>query len=411
MFAMLKRSDMIQMMVQTMRFALFTIVLCELAVKTNGLNDSSINVQNLELMTHDLNERKPSWMMTNAHLSGVGHSGIPSIQARRDLIVGGYKVAASSRPYMVGLLIQSAMNPTEQGSKTVCGGVYIGSKESFHFILTAGHCIESNQTSISAFFKTNQLTKFNSAPRGHFLNELYRKYIHAGFNIHNYTNDIGLLIFKQNNFSSPAPAVLGSSETHLRGGEVATMAGYGYTSSLQTSSDDVLRQVKLRIMSSNKCLSFFSKTKVALDPESELCTIKDTKGPCRGDSGGPLLIKRNGSEVVVGLVSWTYGCPDRIHFPSVYSRVSAHEKWIRSIVNSTVGRSDFLRFHEKPTTFDSGTIDSEDLIFMKSDEFASMAVDYIPYLWTSSGELGSSSRVNVGLALFFIVIHIRVQYG
>ena len=57
-------------------------------------------------------------------------------------------------------------------------------------------------------------------------------------------------------------------------------------------------------------------------------------GPCRGDSGGPLLsLDSNFRSVLRGIVSFgDTKCDGEI--PGIYTRVSRYVRWIRSVIDS-----------------------------------------------------------------------------
>ena len=52
---------------------------------------------------------------------------------------------------------------------------------------------------------------------------------------------------------------------------------------------------------------------------------------CSGDSGGPLILKSGNIHLLVGIVSWGYGCA-QAEYPGVYARVSSSYNWIKTTV-------------------------------------------------------------------------------
>lgn len=53
----------------------------------------------------------------------------------------------------------------------------------------------------------------------------------------------------------------------------------------------------------------------------------------QGDSGGPMVIKYNGTWIQAGIVSFGIGCA-LPKIPGVYARVSEYEEWIKSEIIS-----------------------------------------------------------------------------
>ena len=60
-----------------------------------------------------------------------------------------------------------------------------------------------------------------------------------------------------------------------------------------------------------------------------ICAGKKGVDSCHGDSGGPLVCIDNNKPVVVGVVSFGYGCGDRT-VTGVYAKVTNYIKWIKA---------------------------------------------------------------------------------
>lgn len=52
-----------------------------------------------------------------------------------------------------------------------------------------------------------------------------------------------------------------------------------------------------------------------------------------GDSGGP-LVADYGVPVLIGVISW--GVPCSVGYPDVYTRISAYQSWIDSVLTSNI---------------------------------------------------------------------------
>mmetsp|Transcript_15518 Transcript_15518/g.22693 ORF Transcript_15518/g.22693 Transcript_15518/m.22693 type:complete len:303 (+) Transcript_15518:2-910(+) len=126
-------------------------------------------------------------------------------------------------------------------------------------------------------------------------------------------------------------------------GDLLTIMGWGWMDSLNDEKATTLQEVDLNYLPPEKCQVMSgqvgSQTYSMGDflTDSMMCADAIGKDSCRGDSGGPLIIKDvNGgddpaNDIQVGIASWGFGCavPD---FSSVYARVSSQSKWIKETV-------------------------------------------------------------------------------
>lgn len=69
--------------------------------------------------------------------------------------------------------------------------------------------------------------------------------------------------------------------------------------------------------------------------QQQLCSGVKTggKGPCLGDSGGPLLWSMKTAPnkwYQIGIVSWCFEPCGNPHYPAVYTKVSSYIDWINS---------------------------------------------------------------------------------
>ena len=131
-------------------------------------------------------------------------------------------------------------------------------------------------------------------------------------------------------------------------GALVTVMGWGLTEEEdENSASPVLKRADLNVISNDECEN--SKSGLLYDSyqglieDDMLCAGTLGSDSCQGDSGGPLIqTDSNGNDLLVGVVSWGYGCanPD---FPGVYSRVSYFTDWIESNVcaRATTPPSDF----------------------------------------------------------------------
>ncbi|KAH9396279.1 Transmembrane protease serine 11D [Tyrophagus putrescentiae] len=94
-----------------------------------------------------------------------------------------------------------------------------------------------------------------------------------------------------------------------------------------------LQTVKLPIIANAQCQKMFADAgHFKFIRDSFLCAgyPQGGKDSCEGDSGGPLMIEKNGVWTLVGTVSHGIKCAEP-NMPGVYMKTFAYLDWIRGI--------------------------------------------------------------------------------
>jgi len=104
----------------------------------------------------------------------------------------------------------------------------------------------------------------------------------------------------------------------------------------------ILQSVKVNILPDKTCQNAYKNN---FHAETELCAggkYNLGKDACQGDSGGPLICLKNNEPILVGIVSWGYGCGQK-EYPGVYTRVSKFMNWITFHIGNQQQSKDFSR--------------------------------------------------------------------
>ena len=115
---------------------------------------------------------------------------------------------------------------------------------------------------------------------------------------------------------------------------MATAIGWGRRlDGVDQRSTNILQKVDVPILDNAVCQRWFNegtKKRVTIG-NGIMCAGYEAGGKdsCNGDSGGPLMIKRDGRQVVVGVVSTGIDCA-LPKLPGIYTRVNHYLKWIKS---------------------------------------------------------------------------------
>jgi secreted trypsin-like serine protease len=226
----------------------------------------------------------------------------------RRRIVGGEPTDIKIHPWQVALQFEGTF---------FCGGSIIAQK----WILTAAHCFEDSSRSTDWRFKAGA-TDYSRAG-GWF--EPERIILHEDYKGKpTYENDIALVKLKV----APAGRVipLASASITVPVGQPLEVTGWGATAEGGSGSNTLMKAI-VPVVSNSECNA----------PGSYNGTIKDGMmcaghreggiDSCSGDSGGPLVWRTSDGPVLVGVVSFGYGCARQLKY-GVYTRVNAFRDWI-----------------------------------------------------------------------------------
>ncbi|MCX6107805.1 MAG: serine protease [Proteobacteria bacterium] len=229
-------------------------------------------------------------------------------------VIGGSRVVAA-QPYIVGL--------SEEASKGsfFCGGTYLGG----NVVLTAAHCVANLSGQVYASIGVASADAAQKAPFAKVVGVVvHPDWGHVG----DRDGDVALLFLDKAATGLPSvPGIELDRVGVLGSGETLTAIGFGTISSIGVVMPGDLRQTDLQPVALNDCRSKSAFYKAL--SERQMCAAGTTDGQdtCNGDSGGPLIAKRGGKAVLVGIISFGDGCGQRLK-PGVYARVAAFSKWI-----------------------------------------------------------------------------------
>ncbi|XP_015597342.1 trypsin-7-like [Cephus cinctus] len=108
-----------------------------------------------------------------------------------------------------------------------------------------------------------------------------------------------------------------------------TVAGWGQVSETLIQPS-VLRKTTVKLSDGDFCRNAYAKWNLSIHEEFQFCagSRDEVTGVCDRDTGGPLFLKN--SKVIVGVISWRYGCglPE---YPTVYVRLSSYIEWMSQV--------------------------------------------------------------------------------
>nr|ALX00077.1 serine protease snake [Melanoplus sanguinipes] len=250
------------------------------------------------------------------------------------LIVGGIKTGPREFPHMAVIGYGE-----ENAIEWMCGGSLISET----YILTAAHCLNSNEKGPARWVRLGDVNLDGSNPDSNPQQvAVAERVAHPGYAPPSRYDDVALLRLARavafDAYTRPACLHVATQLPAAVG--VATGFGKIEFASAATSKD--LLKVRLPFIPHGQCEAAYAADRGSrrladgIREASMLCAgePKGGKDTCQGDSGGPLQVSLQEPYCMYGLVGVTsFGkfCGFQ-NSPAVYSRVSHYVPWIESVV-------------------------------------------------------------------------------
>lgn len=228
-------------------------------------------------------------------------------------IIGG-EVSTASYSWMVSL---------QNDSGHFCGGVLISDR----FVVTAAHCLKDFLPSeLKMIIGSND--RINGS--GGEVARVDWFYIHSDFDNATYLNDIGVIKLAEPVMKQPIKVMSEYDFNEINQNDSLKVMGWGLTvEGDETSSPVFLNEVDVSFQRDFVCQNAYGSQGVINYWNYAFCAgeISGGEDSCLGDSGGPIVVQRDGEWLLSGIVSWGIGCgqPDKF---GVYTQVSAFQDWL-----------------------------------------------------------------------------------
>ncbi|XP_059061502.1 collagenase-like [Achroia grisella] len=231
-------------------------------------------------------------------------------------VAGGQFANIEAHPFFGGLVI--ALSSEEI---SVCGSSLLSNTK----LVTAAHCwfdgvkqaimFEVVLGSIKLFSGGTRIITDDVVP-------------HVGFN-DNLQSDIAIITIDFVNFNDYIqPIVLPKDSRETYDGVSCKAVGYGQTGvDNPIGINQQLSYVYLNVINNDLCAEVYGR----LITDKSICTSGEYgKGPCGGDSGGPICYKTGDEYILIGVISFGSSLGCQAGLPTSHTRITSYIDWIQN---------------------------------------------------------------------------------
>jgi hypothetical protein len=232
-------------------------------------------------------------------------------------IVGGANTTIEQQPWQVSV---------QQYGSHFCGGSIIAPT----WVLTAQHCVEG--LSADGLAVVAGATRLSRATDGQ-TRGVARIVRFPGYRSPEYGRDVALLqLTAPLSFNARVAAIplAADADRAAEAGVIGTVSGWGTTRSGGTTTPDQLKAADVPVLGMAQAQQVYGGTLTS----DQLAAGRAGHDSCQGDSGGPLSASTPRGRVLIGVVSWGYGCGDA-DYPGLYARVTSYTSWIAETTGVT----------------------------------------------------------------------------